>query len=201
MIIYNDELFCVIESHVTPGQPTEASEKLAEAIDLNNRTLLDVQDEVPKAIKYAQDLNMKSMELEALLTVTRNLTRVRAASVYQDIANNINAAKQLAEDAVKSVDNATNLVRLDFCRIFNSLTFCSVIIYNNINYLMQVNGLGENSLRSEEKSSDLLNGARTAVLQTNRDLKPVLNNAKYHDVYEIADQNEKNNATLDRIEK
>lgn len=78
--------------------------------------LLAIVNEAPRAVTHANELNSKSMDLEALLTNTRNLTGVRAASVYQDISNNIATARELANEALKSADNATNLVQYHYIR-------------------------------------------------------------------------------------
>jgi ABC-type transporter Mla subunit MlaD len=102
------------EDNVIPKATTEANTKLSSTINSIEEMLLDVRDIVPKASIYAQNLDEKSMELESLLTNTRNLTGVRAASVYQNIANNINEAREFAQDASKSADNATNLVKFPF---------------------------------------------------------------------------------------
>ncbi|XP_031783644.1 laminin subunit alpha [Nasonia vitripennis] len=165
--------FINIKSNEVPGMPSEASQRLSETIDSNNVMLAEVKKEVPEAVAHAQELEHKSYELENLLTDTRNLTGVRAASVFQDIANHMNEAKQFAEDAAKAANNATALG----------------------------DNLDGRSSDAEVKSRDLLTSARAAVAITQRDLKPALENAKSSDIQNIADKNIKNNLKLDAIDK
>ncbi|XP_011495348.1 PREDICTED: laminin subunit alpha [Ceratosolen solmsi marchali] len=168
-----DYNFGHMKNNVIPGATTQANQKLSDTIDSVEEMLLDVRDLVPKANIYAQSLDQKSIELESLLTNTRNLTGVRAASVYQNIANNINEARLFAQEASKSADNATNLVI----------------------------GLGDKSMTMQENSEDLLIGAVNAVNKTKNDLTPVVKNARNYDMPSISLQNDKNNVTLELIVK
>ena len=112
-------MFFLTENRITPGALTEASQKLNEMIDTNDLILQkEVVEFVPTAVNHARELDYKSKQLEELLTVTRNLTGVRAASAYQDIATSIDQAKEFAADAMKAAENATLMVKSIFQQFY-----------------------------------------------------------------------------------
>lgn len=100
-----------LETNVIPGASTEPNQQLSDVIDKNEKELKEVRSEVSKAIAHASDLNQKSLSLEQDFADTRNLQGVRAASVYQNIANDIQDARRFAEEADKAADNATTMVK------------------------------------------------------------------------------------------
>lgn len=104
-------MFCLGDT-VTPGISTDANKQLSEIIDKNNNELREVGDEVSKAIEHARELSDKSLSLDQDFADTRHLTGVRAASAYQDIANDIENAKKFVEEAFKAADNATKMVKI-----------------------------------------------------------------------------------------
>ncbi|KAL7292410.1 hypothetical protein TKK_0013999 [Trichogramma kaykai] len=166
--------FINANTSMKPGDKPELSEQLDNLIKENEDMLVNhLREDVPKARKHAQEMNEKSIQIEDLFTNTRNLTGVRAASAYQDIVNSIEGARNFAEDALRSVESATTMAV----------------------------GLDVNSNQTEMRSKDLWKSAVGAFNETQRKLKPDLENARNLHMQEIAMLNEKNNGSLDKILK
>lgn len=73
--------------------------------------LIDLAEPIQKAHTHAAYLNNHSLELDSLLTDTRNTNAVRAVSAYRDIETAIQAAKDAADHAIIAAENATSLVK------------------------------------------------------------------------------------------
>lgn len=71
---------------------------------------MNVLDVVKSAKNHSESLFLYSLELDSILTDTRNTSAVRAASAYKDISETIKGAHQAALDALAAADNATKLV-------------------------------------------------------------------------------------------
>lgn len=84
----------------------------------NDQSLIDVDGLARDAKAHAEQLYQHSLDLDSLLTDTRNTSAVRAASAYKDITETIHAANQAAEDAVSAANNATELVSRDSVQLF-----------------------------------------------------------------------------------
>lgn len=91
-------------------KPTETIEHLTNTIAENNVSLSEVKYEVYNAVRYAHDLDDESRRQESELEGTRTLPAVRASAAYQDIVDRVDEARRNAESAMKSADNATNMV-------------------------------------------------------------------------------------------
>lgn len=72
--------------------------------------LFDLAELIQKAQAHAAYLYNRSLELDSLLTDTRNTNAVRAVSAYRDIESAIQAAKDAADHAIIAAENATSLV-------------------------------------------------------------------------------------------
>lgn len=91
----------------------ETHQRLNELTESNEKELLQgLADIVPRAKNHSILLNDKSLTLESLLINTRDLSGVKAASVYENIANSMKTALQFADDAAKAAANTTNMVYL-----------------------------------------------------------------------------------------
>lgn len=73
--------------------------------------LIDLVDPIQKAHTHAGYLYNRSLELDSLLTDTRNTNAVRAVSAYRDIETAIQAAKDAADHAIIAAENATSMVK------------------------------------------------------------------------------------------
>ncbi|KAJ8668735.1 hypothetical protein QAD02_010398 [Eretmocerus hayati] len=158
-------------NEVFPDEPVDENQKLSELVDKNANLLNDLEGEVLRAAGHAQALESESQRLEQVLTKTRNLTGVRAASAYQGITNDITLAEEYAKDAYKSANNATN----------------------------SADGLPSRSELSYERSENLLRDAGSTLAKPRRDLRSILDDG--NDLANIAKQNVKNNETLNIIER
>ncbi|XP_046433556.1 laminin subunit alpha [Neodiprion fabricii] len=145
--------------------------KLNETTYGNDQILVDVLDLVKNATKHAETLNQYSLDLDGILTDTRNTSAVRAASAYKDISETINGAYEAAVDAIKAANNATQLS----------------------------DGIGGRTLTSQNRSQELLDMAINALDQTEGSLEDDLIETQ-NDVSSIDNQNRNNTAELDRIE-
>jgi len=72
--------------------------------------LRELVQPVLEAHKYAAFLYNRSIELDDLLTDTRNTDAVRAVSAYRDIETAIQAARNDTDAALIAIDNASSLV-------------------------------------------------------------------------------------------
>jgi hypothetical protein len=91
--------------------------------------LLNLGELVIKAEEHAKYLYNRSLELDSLLTDTRNTNAVRAVSAYRDIETAIQAAKDAADDAMIAAENATALVK-------SSIYYNSDIYFNKLHYFI-----------------------------------------------------------------
>jgi len=79
---------------------------LDDNIRKNDDLLRDLVDPVEKAHRHAARLYNRSIEMDALLTDTRNTDAVRAVSAYRDIETAIQAARNDTDAALIAIDNA-----------------------------------------------------------------------------------------------
>lgn len=107
MIIKVMKIFSFSETNVVG----DTAAQLNNTIIHNDQMLFDVAETVQKAHSHAAYLYNRSLELDSLLTDTRNTNAVRAVSAYRDIEIAIQAAKDAADDAIIAAENATLLVR------------------------------------------------------------------------------------------
>lgn len=89
----------------------DATAQLNKSIIDNDDMLFELGEPVMKAHNHAAYLYNRSLELDSLLTDTRNTDAVRAVSAYRDIVNAIQTARDAADDAMLAAENATALVR------------------------------------------------------------------------------------------
>lgn len=89
----------------------DTAAQLNNTIVHNDQMLSDLTEPIRRAQSHAAYLYNRSLELDSLLTDTRNTNAVRAVSAYRDIEIAIQAAKDAANDAMNAAENATLLVR------------------------------------------------------------------------------------------
>lgn len=89
----------------------DAIAQLNNTITQNDQMLMELAEPLEKAHAHAEYLYDRSLELDSLLTDTRNTDAVRAVSAYRDIETAIQAAKDAADDAIIAAENATSLVK------------------------------------------------------------------------------------------
>ncbi|XP_015117099.1 laminin subunit alpha [Diachasma alloeum] len=148
----------------------EAFSRLTETLDHNDDGLYDILDTVQRATDHAEDLHRLSLELDDVLTGTRNTSAVRAVSAYRDIETAIQVAKEAANEAVEAANNATNLST----------------------------GIGARSRDAYDKSRELNLSAEEALAKTEGKLEEDLDQAK-QDANVLSRTNRRNEETLDRI--
>jgi len=90
---------------------SDAAGRLNNTIALNDEMLIDLAEPIQKAHTHAAYLYNRSLELDSLLTDTRNTNAVRAVSAYRDIETTIQAAKDAADNAIIATENTTSLVK------------------------------------------------------------------------------------------
>lgn len=73
--------------------------------------LADSLDDVLRAKSHAEGLYELSLQMDNILTDTRNTSAVRAVSAYRDMLDNIGKAKLAADESREAVKNATDLVK------------------------------------------------------------------------------------------
>ncbi|XP_012267208.2 laminin subunit alpha [Athalia rosae] len=146
--------------------------RLNETIYNNDQELVNVLDLVETATNHAEELYQDSLDLDSILTDTRNTSAVRAASAYKDISETIGAAYQAALDAVNTAKHATELS----------------------------DGIGERTMQTQNRSLELRELAKKAFDQTEGTLAEDLNEAQ-DDVVNLANQNRNNTDELDRIKR
>lgn len=86
-----------------------AAERLGDAIYNNDQDLLDVSASAEQARQHAESLHELSVDLDDVLTDTRNTSAVRAVSAYRDIDETIGAARKNAVTALQAATNATTI--------------------------------------------------------------------------------------------
>ncbi|XP_015602424.1 laminin subunit alpha [Cephus cinctus] len=146
--------------------------KLNETIFSNDQMLVDVLKPVQNAKDHADSLYQRSLELDNILTDTRNTTAVRAVSAYKDIEEIIQQARQAAEDAHQAANNATELS----------------------------DGIEDTTSATRDNCLQLLESAKIAVNKTEGTLQTDLHEAQKQ-TNDIIQKNQWNNDALDRIEK
>lgn len=130
MIIKVMKIFSISETNVVGDTVAQLNNTIAH----NDQMLFDLAEPVQKAHSHAAYLYNRSLELDSLLTDTRNTNAVRAVSAYRDIEIAIQAAKDAADDAIIAAENATVLVR-GFHTI-SILYYIIFIYFNNIFYFI-----------------------------------------------------------------
>lgn len=73
--------------------------------------LINLTEPNQNAHDHAAYLYNRSLELDSLLTDTRNTNAVRAVSAYRDIETAIQAAKNATDYAIIATENTTSLVK------------------------------------------------------------------------------------------
>lgn len=89
---------------------SKTASQLNSTIVDNDNELKNLVELVPKAQEHAEFLYNRSIELDSLLTDTRNTDAVRAVSAYRDIETAIQAARNDTDAALIAIDNASSLV-------------------------------------------------------------------------------------------
>ena len=148
------------------------AERLRNTIERNNQELLDIVDIAGRAQEHAETLYHQSLELDNVLTDTRNTSAVRAVSAYQEIDQTISSARQDAAEALQAANNATNTSQ----------------------------GIVKRTEDTRAKSIGLLRAAIEAHNKTEGQLKKDLEDAENN--AEIIDgQNKRNNDSLEYIDR
>ncbi|XP_070151389.1 laminin subunit alpha [Polyergus mexicanus] len=150
----------------------DTAAQLNNTIAHNDQMLFDLTEPVQRAHSHAAYLYNRSLELDSLLTDTRNTNAVRAVSAYRDIEIAIQAAKDAADDAIIAAENATLLS----------------------------DGIEQKMLDSRQECFKLFSAAQLALTKTTGqpedDLRDARNNATL-----IDNQNKRNKEILDSIDK
>ncbi|XP_023289722.1 laminin subunit alpha, partial [Orussus abietinus] len=146
--------------------------RLNETIFNNDQQLIDVFDLVSKANVHSQDLFVHSLQLDDLLTDTRNTSAVRAVSVYRDIVEAIQMAKQAANYAEAATQNTKELTE----------------------------GIGQKTLKYWNECIQLRDVALTVLNKTEGKLQTDLTEGTKI-AEDILFQNQKNKEALQRINK
>lgn len=107
----------------------DTAAQLNNTIVHNDQMLFDLAEPIQRAHSHAAYLYNRSLELDSLLTDTRNTNAVRAVSAYRDIEIAIQAAKDAADDAINAAENATLLVRGSIYTILYNLDLFILIIF------------------------------------------------------------------------
>lgn len=102
-ISIHDRIYISTESNTLQ----EVVIRLNDTILQNDEMLSDLKDSLEKAHNHAESLYSHSLELDNLLTDTRNTNAVRAVSAYRDIEMAIQVANNATLDAVYAANNAT----------------------------------------------------------------------------------------------
>lgn len=92
--------------------------RLNDTILQNDQMLNNLGDSLHRAHDHAESLYSHSLELDNLLTDTRNTNAVRAVSAYRDIEMAIQVANYAALDAVYAANNATASVSYQYIHYF-----------------------------------------------------------------------------------
>lgn len=92
--------------------------RLNDTILQNDEKLSDLKDSLEKAHDHAESLYNHSLELDNLLTDTRNTNAVRAVSAYRDIEMAIQVANNATVDAMYAANNATASVSYQYINYF-----------------------------------------------------------------------------------
>lgn len=150
----------------------DATNQLNYTKEENDKMLKETEPVRLKAHVHAAYLYNRSLELDSLLTDTRNTNAVRAVSAYRDIETAIQAAKDAANNAIIAAENATLLT----------------------------DGLEQNMLDSREESFKLLTAAQLALRKTTGQLENDLRDARSNATL-IDNQNKRNKELLDSIDK
>lgn len=141
-------------------------------ITQNDQMLLDVADVAQQASDHATQLYSRSLDLDDLLTDTRNTDAVKAVSAYRNIWTAIEATREAAADAIDAANNATALA----------------------------DGIGQKMLDSKNSSLRLHQSARDTLWKTRGKPEEDLSNAQA-DASLIFSQNKRNKDLLDYIDK
>lgn len=148
-----------------------AAEKLRGTIERNDQQLIDIDLIVEQAQDHATNLYSLSLDLDNVLTDTRNTSAVRAVSAYRDIDETIREARKDAAEASQAANNATTMSQ----------------------------GVGKRTNDAHVKSSNLLREAVDALSKTNGKLKQDLRDGQ-QDVSEIGKLNRRNEEALENID-
>ncbi|XP_026299731.1 laminin subunit alpha [Apis mellifera] len=150
----------------------DSTDILNKTIAENDQLLIGLVIPVRDAQDHAEHLYNRSLDLDNLLTDTRNTNAVKAVSAYRNIGTAIEAARKAAIDAHDAAINATELS----------------------------NGIEQMMSDSREVVLNLLKSANNTLSKTMMKPENDLNNAKI-DAALISEQNKRNREMLDNIEK
>ncbi|CAL7933589.1 unnamed protein product [Xylocopa violacea] len=145
---------------------------LNETIQQREQMLTELVIPVQNASRYADSLYNQSLNLDSLLTDTRNTDAVKAVSAYRNIGTAIEAAYEAAENATDATNNTTALS----------------------------DGIKQRMLNSLDASLHLLESAKSTLAKTTGKPEEDLDNAQ-RDTANISNQNTYNKRLLDNIEK
>lgn len=150
----------------------DSTDILNKTIAENDQLLIGLVIPVRDAQNHAEHLYNRSLDLDNLLTDTRNTNAVKAVSAYRNIGTAIEAARKAAIDAHDAAINATELS----------------------------NGIEQMMSDSRDAVLNLLKSANNTLSKTMMKPENDLNNAKI-DAALISEQNKRNREMLDNIEK
>ncbi|XP_054012773.1 laminin subunit alpha [Hylaeus anthracinus] len=150
----------------------ESMDTLNATIIENDLMLVELVEPVQNARDHAEYLYNRSLDLDDLLTDTRNTDAVKAVSAYRNIGTAIEEAHEAAADAIDAANNATGLS----------------------------DGIKQRMLDSRNASLRLLGSARDTSEKTRGKPEEDLRNARM-DATSIFDQNKRNKDLLDNVDK
>ncbi|EGI60824.1 PREDICTED: laminin subunit alpha [Acromyrmex echinatior] len=135
---------------------SDVIDRLNNTIALNDEMLIDLAEPVQKAHAHAAYLHNRSLELDSLLTDTRNTDAVRAVSAYRDIEIAIQAAKDAADNAIIAAENATSLTDGIEQKMLDSRNECFKLLAAAQFALTKTTGQPENDLRDARNNATLI---------------------------------------------
>lgn len=103
----NNRFFFSLETNTI----SDVADRLNNIIVQNDKMLINLTEPNQNAHDHAAYLYNRSLELDSLLTDTRNTNAVRAVSAYRNIETAIQAAKNATDHAIIAAENATSLVK------------------------------------------------------------------------------------------
>ncbi|XP_017881365.1 laminin subunit alpha [Ceratina calcarata] len=150
----------------------DQTETLSKTILENDDMLLEIVQTEQSARDHADYLHNRSLDLDSLLTDTRNTDAVKAVSAYRNIGTAIEAASKAASEAVDAANNATLLS----------------------------DGIEQRMINSHNSSMHLLESARNTLAKTKGKPEEDLSDARVEASF-ISEQNKQSKDILDYIDK
>nr|XP_031828013.1 laminin subunit alpha isoform X2 [Nomia melanderi] len=149
------------------GAADDPTETLNATILQNDQMLVDLLAPVNQAYSHAQNLYNRSLDLDSLLTDTRNTDAVKAVSAYRNIGVAIEAAHAATMEALDAVNNVTHLLDGVEERMLNSRN-------NSLRLLESATDISDKT-KGEEDLENARNNANY-IFEQNKRNKDLLDN-------------------------